>query len=1392
MSINAETRETTLVEQKTEHTVRPLRGVPGARDQHVTDAVRTSQSVSGENLKNFVGGMFSPEELNFSSFEQVHELPRSFNRYQEEVWEFEKGSFYGDKKGVPSKKVVRPAAKRAPLVASPKIAQSKSVVSDVEAIRVAAFRASRDRVLEINDIPMSRVWPSSSSGSDTECVSPSDTLSPKRKKAIVDRKDKPRNKRIKFEKQCENVNFNVTKEDASAPVVIKMSQPSVDVPVEADPAAVEFSTYLFPKLAFVGLWNDSHSAGEYNHAKHWGVHIEQGDRISVSIYPGLVEELGCYLACRVHDDKFANYAVCQAKALSMCRSSSWIMTPEQRLTSVMYAPAIAYMTYWNDMQNISRVVTQRHVNFSLWKCLLTVACGVAAVAVMTGKANPSSVCPPLVLRGNFLEKASQRFWHLSRAIVSFAPCVVRKTASFRPSFGSGRIAAGVVAAGAMRLVGAPTAPGAAVTTITDPVRAVTNLLMGMARERSSNFSGRYNTEISKPKAKVQRPQGKAVVGEPGPFVKVDSPEAVRPRVEQVGPADPSYRPRVFENNLANQMAAVQARVLNETQKPDADFVADYIRFVKNNADELFGPAVKIEPLSFDEYIRNSNASPSVKAKLKRAHAVLEADGIDADSDVGAQAHSWSTRVAFVKEEFTNHRTPYGVTDKAPRLIQGAKPEFICLVGPFIAALQGRIKKVWNSKAAICFASGVDASTLANRLNFDDTIFEDDVSAFDASFIAELLELEVWIAQRFHAPLAVRQLMAANCNCHGVTSHGIKYCRDGCRCSGDPYTSLFNSVQNGLMHLFIYIRARNVSVKVGLKELVMNVSGDDNIGSHPGPPVDWASGMAKMGFEAVPVYREAPYLAEFCSMRLTPVEGGWTFVPKVGKVINKIAYCLDRPANLSKESLVRGTAMSLYSLASPCPPLVAFLDRLIELTDGHVAHKPAYEPWKLTGSPSSCSNETWLQLADIYSWDLEKQAVWVDVLSKSSLESTLCHPYLDLLLDADTDGPTTATGSSVDDVTSGDASIRSSCASEALSSMSHQVHGDQFAPVAEVPVGDWSISSKTRNRLAHASNGNPTLSEAMGSFFKSSQAIYDVRAFLRLGVRFLDQGGESRSYSWLSFGWGDDLILLTTSCNDVDVTFLIADKLCDGVDQIYHDSYITKDFSCNSDLSRLSELYPSYVTSEVMAVHSVIACYISKWDAIHTGVVTKAGRVAAESIFDIIDYRSDPLVNGEFVINGVLTDLGPSASWVLDTLLPESATQPEFASAGWSDFIQSDYTGYDWSLSSVERNRLAHALNGNTSSSVTREEKILSKLGDKIGLTDAAVEWLKTALDPFHDTALNCTGYVDCEMGSSVVQTVKSSVTIACPAGITTGTWDCHIQMEPFFCQFGHTFEFCQY
>lgn len=80
--------------------------------------------------------------------------------------------------------------------------------------------------------------------------------------------------------------------------------------------------------------------------------------------------------------------------------------------------------------------------------------------------------------------------------------------------------------------------------------------------------------------------------------------------------------------------------------------------------------------------------------------------------------------------------------------------------------------------------------------------------------------------------------------------------------------------------------------------------------------------------------------------------------------------------------------------------------------------------------------------------------------------------------------------------------------------------------------------------------------------------------------------------------------------------------------------------------------------------------------------------------------------------------------------------------------------------------------------VARSQRVLDKIGAKLGLTPSGKEWLIAAVDPYHDTPVNCCGYPDNNEAASVVQVVKLSTALVAPAAATTGNWDCHIHQFP--------------
>lgn len=66
------------------------------------------------------------------------------------------------------------------------------------------------------------------------------------------------------------------------------------------------------------------------------------------------------------------------------------------------------------------------------------------------------------------------------------------------------------------------------------------------------------------------------------------------------------------------------------------------------------------------------------------------------------------------------------------------------------------------------------------------------------------------------------------------------------------------------------------------------------------------------------------------------------------------------------------------------------------------------------------------------------------------------------------------------------------------------------------------------------------------------------------------------------------------------------------------------------------------------------------------------------------------------------------------------------------------------------------------------------------ITPDACDWLKSALDPFHDLQLdNLRGYPDVSTEPTVIVKIRQAVTVTKPEGLGDGeNWDCHIVLSP--------------
>lgn len=417
----------------------------------------------------------------------------------------------------------------------------------------------------------------------------------------------------------------------------------------------------------------------------------------------------------------------------------------------------------------------------------------------------------------------------------------------------------------------------------------------------------------------------------------------------------------------------------------------------------------VESVSFEEYLIRSNASPSVKRVLQKTYNSLKERGVDETTSFSKdELYRLTRRSSFVKVENNLYQSALGMKDKAPRLIQGATPEFICLIGPWIMALQDLLKRRWGLKNNLCFTSGLKAKETAEFIaSKQGQILEDDLGKFDCSIREPWCEYEVWLCKNFGAPRAVLELMQANIKTHGNTHHGWKYSCLGTRKSGDPYTSLMNSVINGVSHLFLYCKWTGRTVLDAQKHIFMLLQGDDNLMRHSeSTHFPWKKGMASLGFDSEAIYRSNLLKAEFCSNRLYHVDEGWIFGPKPGKVLAKFGYIINPPSNVSRESMMRGVALGLQSMCNHIPPIKLVIDRTLQLTEGHAAfYQRNFLEHVLKNDKMYDSNSAIeYGLYDQYYYHPGIHNSLEDTIKKINFGEPYNNPHIMLLLDRDTSGP----------------------------------------------------------------------------------------------------------------------------------------------------------------------------------------------------------------------------------------------------------------------------------------------------------------------------------------------------------------------------------------------------
>jgi hypothetical protein len=120
---------------------------------------------------------------------------------------------------------------------------------------------------------------------------------------------------------------------------------------------VWFKRYEFKYLDFIGLWNNASWSGGRSHSdvlyvSHLGAHCHF-ENIAVHLPSTIVDELGTFWSNSRRSREEYGVSVVRCKRLASVIKN---MTAEQERLTVLYAPAIALLTFFDNDQNVARVV----------------------------------------------------------------------------------------------------------------------------------------------------------------------------------------------------------------------------------------------------------------------------------------------------------------------------------------------------------------------------------------------------------------------------------------------------------------------------------------------------------------------------------------------------------------------------------------------------------------------------------------------------------------------------------------------------------------------------------------------------------------------------------------------------------------------------------------------------------------------------------------------------------------------------------------------------------------------------------------------------------------------------------------------------------------------------
>lgn len=414
-------------------------------------------------------------------------------------------------------------------------------------------------------------------------------------------------------------------------------------------------------------------------------------------------------------------------------------------------------------------------------------------------------------------------------------------------------------------------------------------------------------------------------------------QTIQPTLISYGIIYPRFNPYAHNSNWHNELAFLRTRILRAVPEPNPSAHDQLTRFVFTNLNFLFPTANnplfnRSRAVQFDTWLLRF--SPPTQRLLLLAHnEYLAGSYVD-----------W-TRVfrhsAFVKRE-------KAAKDGKPRGIQSADPLYNTLVGPDVYSFSLIMQTQWHSDFFLTYSPGLDqvrhGAWLNSRSPFNMVAQSEDYGLFDTTMSAPSQSLVIALLLLFLPSCDVNSLLLLNLQTVGKTKSGANYRGNPSVKSGDPSTTVFNTVFNGLVTAYQINQhdpiQRLSSCPPDRQTYSAIVGGDDTLILHRSNVPDLDGGFEKsLGLQ--PEYEPTTNIesATFLSAQFVPanVDGLDTYVlmPKVGRILTRFGWGLTGPHDKYAARVMRGNALGLHQFHR-MPIIGSFISKHLELT----SHLPA--------------------------------------------------------------------------------------------------------------------------------------------------------------------------------------------------------------------------------------------------------------------------------------------------------------------------------------------------------------------------------------------------------------------------------------------------------------------